>query len=50
MKFLEETPLNELREMQRDARLNLKSGGKSWNDRLLVALTLPKEKQKETPN
>jgi hypothetical protein len=39
-KFLKETPLSELREMQKEARLNLKSGGKSWNDRVLVTLPL----------
>jgi len=45
MKFLKETPLSELKEMQKEARLNLKSGGKSWDDRVLVTLNLPKDEK-----
>ena len=39
-KLVEETPRKELLEMQREARLNLRAGSKSWRDRVLVALSL----------
>lgn len=42
MKLVRETPINELNEMIIDARIKVRAGSKSWNDRLLAALSIHK--------
>ncbi len=42
MKLVRETPTNELNEMIVNARINVRAGSKSWNDRLLAALSIHK--------
>ena len=43
--LLRDTPLDVLAEMKRDAHIRIDAGGKSWNDRLLVAIDIPESKE-----
>ena len=40
MKLVKETPYSELKEMVTNARINVRAGSKSWNDRVLASLSL----------
>jgi hypothetical protein len=42
MKLVRETPPSELNEMIINAQINVRAGSKSWNDRLLSALSIHK--------